>query len=165
MDAPIFIESQRFNQRWLLWPLAVVNLVAFAGAASSPWWLHQVPEAPPQWFVWLGFAVFVIVTLTIITAELRTRIDATGIHVRWRPFHRTYRTYPWTSLQEVAVRTYSPIVEYGGWGVRYSITGKGMAYNVSGDQGLQLVLQNGKKILIGTQEPQRIAEVVDYYKS
>ena len=34
--------------------------------------------------------------------------------------------------------------------------GKGVAYNVSGNKGLQIVLKSCKKILIGTQKPEEI---------
>jgi hypothetical protein len=42
---------------------------------------------------------------------------------------------------------------YGGWGIKRGIGG--LAYNVSGNQGLQLVLTDGRKILIGTQKPEQ----------
>jgi hypothetical protein len=35
-----------------------------------------------------------------------------------------------------------------------------MAYNVSGNRGLQLELTNGKKILLGTQRPEEIAQAL-----
>ncbi|MES2389410.1 MAG: hypothetical protein V4543_15515, partial [Bacteroidota bacterium] len=53
------------------------------------------------------------------------------------------------------IRTYSPMGEYGGWGIRYGIN-KGWLYNVSGNMGLQLELLDGKKVLIGTRKPDEI---------
>ena len=53
-------------------------------------------------------------------------------------------------IAKAYVRTYSPLGEYGGWGLRYSLSGNGMAYNVSGNKGLQLELSNGKKVLFST---------------
>ncbi|SDL02555.1 hypothetical protein SAMN04487898_11451 [Pedobacter sp. ok626] len=64
-----------------------------------------------------------------------------------------YKHYSWDVIDKYYIRTYSPLGEYGGWGIRYSMSGQGMAYNVSGNKGLQLELNNGKKILIGTNNP------------
>lgn len=47
---------------------------------------------------------------------------------------------------------------YFGWGIRY--TGDGWLYNVSGFSALQLTLRNGKKIRLGTDEPQALLDVV-----
>jgi hypothetical protein len=41
--------------------------------------------------------------------------------------------------------------EYGGWGVRGF--GSNRAYNMRGDQGVQLDLVDGSRVLIGTQRP------------
>jgi TATA-box binding protein (TBP) (component of TFIID and TFIIIB) len=57
------------------------------------------------------------------------------------------------------VREYAPLSEYGGWGLRYSVN-HGKAYNVSGNQGVQLFFTNGKKLLIGTQKPEEITAIL-----
>ncbi|MHC4187375.1 MAG: hypothetical protein ACYSRQ_04200 [Planctomycetota bacterium] len=64
-------------------------------------------------------------------------------------------------LKECYIRTYRPIKEYGGWGIRYGFGESGKAYNVKGNQGLQLVFENGKRLLIGTQKPKRLLEAVN----
>ena len=58
------------------------------------------------------------------------------------------------------VRQYSPIIEYGGWGLRFGIFGKGTAFNVSGNKGLQLEFINNKKLLIGTNKPDALTETL-----
>ena len=55
-------------------------------------------------------------------------------------------------------------MEYGGWGVRYSLTGKGRAFNVSGNIGLQLEFINGEKVLIGTQVSDKMRDVLEQIK-
>lgn len=83
-----------------------------------------------------------------------------GIYVRFFPFLLTFRKYPWEDLEKATVRTYSPLAEYGGWGYRISFSGKGRAFNISGNKGLQLKFKNGKKLLIGTNKPDELAEVL-----
>jgi hypothetical protein len=58
-------------------------------------------------------------------------------------------------VASIEVRKYSPIKEYGGWGFRYGFK-NGKAYNISGNMGLQLILKNGDRILIGTQKPEEL---------
>ncbi|MBC8644094.1 hypothetical protein H9W95_08645 [Flavobacterium lindanitolerans] len=58
------------------------------------------------------------------------------------------------------VRQYAPIAEYGGWGLRYDFMGKGKALNVSGNKGLQLKFTDNKKLLIGTNKPDELTEIL-----
>jgi len=55
-------------------------------------------------------------------------------------------------------REYKPIREYGGWGIRYVIGG--IAYNVYGNKGVQLILKNKKKVLVGTQKPEEFYQAI-----
>ena len=59
------------------------------------------------------------------------------------------------------VRQYSPLLEYGGWGMRIGLFGKGKAWNISGDKGLQLEFTNQKKLLIGTNQPEELAATLE----
>jgi hypothetical protein len=87
--------------------------------------------------------------------NLYTRIDAEGVHFRMKPFHLREQTIAWEEIDQIHVRKYSPIMEYGGWGIRYGRNGK--AFNVRGDYGIQIVKKNGKRVLIGTQRPDEVA--------
>jgi len=48
------------------------------------------------------------------------------------------------------------ILLLGGWGIRWGSARYGSAYNVSGNQGVLFELKNGKKFLLGTQNPASI---------
>jgi len=39
--------------------------------------------------------------------------------------------------------------------------GSGKAYNMKGNQGAQLVFKNGKRLLIGSQKPDELAEAIN----
>ena len=97
-----------------------------------------------------------LLTYLFIIFRLETRIRHDGIYYRLVPFHGPFRYHPWDNLQKCYVRKYSPILEYGGWGLRLGMYGKGTAFNVSGNMGLQLKLSNNKKILLGTRRPEEI---------
>jgi hypothetical protein len=91
---------------------------------------------------------------------LITQIRTDGIKVRFPPFRPAFTTYSWNSIRKVYLRRYDPIAEYGGWGIRYGPHGK--AINLSGATGIQLVFKDGTRLLIGTNNPDKIAEALIY---
>jgi hypothetical protein len=64
-------------------------------------------------------------------------------------------------LTKIYVRQYAALTEYGGWGLRFGLWGKGTAYNVSGNKGLQLEFHTNKKLLIGTKKPDELTEALN----
>ncbi len=65
-------------------------------------------------------------------------------------------------IQRYEIRKYKAFWEYGGWGYRkrsqslFSKKRSGVAFTVSGKEGLQLYLTTGANILIGTREPEGV---------
>lgn len=103
----------------------------------------------------------IALTLLFINFRLDTTIKRNGIYVRFFPFHLKFKHYTWDSLTKSFVRQYSPLSEYGGWGLRLGLFGKGTAFNVSGDKGLQLEFTDNKKLLIGTNKPEELTETLN----
>jgi len=95
--------------------------------------------------------------------SLTTEVRRDGIYIRFSPLHRSFRKIPLVDLMRHEVRTYSPIREYGGWGIRYGR--KGTAYNARGNRGVQLELSDGKQVLIGSQKPEELARAIDMAKA
>ncbi|NOR28731.1 MAG: hypothetical protein GQ540_09425, partial [Lutibacter sp.] len=63
------------------------------------------------------------------------------------------------------IRNYDAIFEYGGWGVKFSFRKKkGKSFTTKGDIGLQLELNSGRKILIGTQQKEELQRVLNNYQ-
>ena len=142
MKTQSYIENQRFTQLWLWLILAGVLMgVMMTGEVVA-----------------VGITLIVFVVFYLL--ELRTKIDNEGIHYRFFPLHRKTRTIKWTDVDKAYVRQYKPLLEYGGWGFRYGL--KGTAMNVRGNMGMQLVLKNGRKILIGTQRAKDLDNFLRY---
>ena len=76
--------------------------------------------------------------------------------VRYRPF--VNRRIPIGQIARVEPRVYRPLGEFGGWGIRG--WGGRVAYNVSGDTGVELTLADGRQILIGTQRAADLAGAI-----
>jgi len=141
-------ETQRFTQ-WWLWLILIFSWGSMIYAFISE---------KPTLNVANIISGVIMCALPILFWQMRliTRITDEGIYVRFIPFHFKEQFYPWDSIESAQVRTYSPLKEYGGWGIKYGFNGQGKVYNVSGNEGLQLVFKSGEKLLIGTQKPGEI---------
>ena len=110
----------------------------------------------------IGLVIVTILTLILsflfLNLRLETNIKSDGIYVRFFPFHLTFKYYQWDKINQSFVRKYNPIREFGGWGLRG--LGKNRALNVSGDKGIQLITQDGSKILIGTNKAEEVTEIL-----
>lgn len=161
----VFKEEQRFNQLWLIVLLLVSAIVPIAI------YVNEYLENPTKFSILdlLGFILIILLaTGLIFFFKLTTRIDEKGIHYKFFPFHWSFKIIKWDEINNAYVRIYDPIGEYGGWGLRGGILwnkAKGKAINVSGDIGIQLLLKNGKKLLIGTQKKEEAKNIIATYKS
>ena len=137
-----FREEQRFRQ-WWLWLILLVPMLSawLAGSARGRLW-GLAPFALLAWFWFL---------------RLITEVHDDSVQVQFIPMWRK-RVIGCREIRSAQARTYSPIREYGGWGLRW---GPGrMAYNVSGDRGVLLELADGKSVMIVSQRPEELEAAI-----
>jgi hypothetical protein len=113
--------------------------------------------------VWIGSLLVVICLVTAVgvplvfrALRLVTEVTPDGVWVRFIPLSK--RRIGFDQIASCEARTYRPILEYGGWGYRWGLSGT--AYNVSGNQGVQLRLASGRRLLIGSQRAEELAEAI-----
>ncbi len=109
----------------------------------------------------LAFLLFFAFFYLLFRIELVVEVHENHLSIRFPPF--SHRTIDLKDITRCNARTYRPILEYGGWGIRYGW--KGMAYNVSGNRGVQLELSSGKRVLIGSQRPEELVQMIDTEKN
>lgn len=157
-----YTETQQFRQWWVWMILVGQNALFFWGICKQLILRQPFGEFPMSNPVLIFITCLsLLLTFLFLVLRLDMCIKSDGIYVRFFPFHRSYRFYPWNSLTKVYIRQYSPVAEYGGWGVRSGLSGKGKAYNVYGDKVLQIEFTDRKKLLIGTNKPYKMEEVLD----
>ena len=163
MSEPLFKESQRFRQPWLILLFIVLNLM-FLYPLFQQLILGEPygDEATSNAELLLMSLLTLGISALFFIFRLDTEISNDGISARLFPLHRKFRRFAWKDIQQIEVRQYKPVWEYGGWGIRYGKNGK--AWNISGNQGIQLVFQNGKKLLIGTNDAEAVRGVIDQLK-
>mgnify|MGYP000495026922 FL=1 len=97
--------------------------------------------------------------LSFLFASLKTTYSKQGISISFFPFMLRKRTIEWKDILSVEIRSYSPLKEFKGWGVRFSKNGR--AYTTQGKIGLQIELKDKQKILIGTQKADDLADYIN----
>jgi hypothetical protein len=152
----VFHEVQRFRQLWI-W-IFVFFLMGLSWYSFIQQIVSKIPfgTRPAPDLVVIGMWILFGWVLPIMAFKIGLIIEVRGdgIYIRFIPFHLKFRTMPFEEIQSYETRTYRPLREYGGWGIRYGAGGK--AYNVSGNRGVQLVLLSGRKILLGSQKPEEL---------
>jgi len=152
---PYFHERQKMP--WIISVAVLSGSVAFAGVILFLWFGSETEPSMIRllWGVWL---VVTLIDGLLATFKLVTEVHSDGVKVWFGPFHFPSKHIQWQEVETIYPRVYSPIAEYGGWGIRYGKAGG--AYNIRGSQGVQLILKNGKKFLIGTQQPDDFIQAV-----
>ncbi len=157
----VFHEEQTFvgTRTWyFLLAIAVVSITPGIGIIKSG---ENVETGWAALVIALVVMILVIAMHAIMT--LQVTVDSSAIYYRYPPFVRKERRLTKTDIQAMNIRKYRPIWEFGGYGYRYRL-GSGRALNVSGKDGLQIVLANGKRLLIGTQKPEELGRIINQLK-
>ncbi len=157
----IFREEQKFSKwiYWLICVMIIVSLVAVVFAVKEESAKGNPPNTGEFFWLIVGIIIPIIIAALFAFLKLETQVRNDGLYIRFFPFHIRFKKFPWEDLSEAYARQYRPLWEYGGWGIRYSIR-FGKAYNTRGNEGVQLVFNNGKKLLIGSQNAQELEEAI-----
>ena len=155
-----FREVQRFHQWWIY--LVVLAVTVFAWYAPLRQMFADEPPGEKEAPDWLMYLVWLLMGVgfpaLFLSARLVVEVRDDGLHYRYYPFHRRFHRIGVEEIEEAEARTYRPVLEYGGWGIRYGRRGK--AYNVSGNRGVQLKLRDGRWILFGSQRAEEFASAL-----
>lgn len=144
----IYSERQNFFSPWLI----VLLLCVY----SFPGYRAFVSGQNIKIALWVGVGLL----LFFLLSRLCLQIDKWGMEIRFLPFIWKKR-WDWETIDRIYVRKYS-LWEYGGWGIRFGRGG--IAYTTKGRYGIQVVLRNGSKVLIGTQHPHEVEKILNELK-
>lgn len=147
-----FTEIQQFRQWWLwviilLMPLVIIFLIYFDENKSTTEMIIPLVIFLP--FIWFFYAL-----------KLKTLVDDKGISLTFKPFLLNHKFIPFEEIEDIKKIKYNPILECGGWGLRWYKNGR--AYNVSGNIGIEIKLKSGKIILIGTTKADEFMNFIKY---
>jgi len=158
---PLYREAQYFRQLWLWVIVLFISLLSIYGLIQQV--ILGIPfgnnPAPDAILVIIAVIFGLILPLFLYKTNLTIEVHSDGLYIRFFPFHLSFHKIATEYIKEFKARSYSPLKEYGGWGIRYGRNGK--AYNVSGNRGVQLHLSDGKQLLIGSQKPDELCEALN----
>ena len=157
---PIFEEKQYFRQIWLWIIVLTVNGVFLYGVFRQMALKEDFGTEPMPDMALILLTLFnLALAAFLLFVRLETKVtEDDGVYYRYYPL-QSFRKIDWDRVRQAYVRRYNPIREFGGWGLRIGWK-KGMAYNVSGKHGLQLVNDQGRHLLLGTAEPEELEDVL-----
>ena len=115
---------------------------------------HETQSFSP-WVVGLVLAVVVLVG-ALLLMRLTTTVTPDAVSVSYGFLYRT--KIPLSDVARAEAIVYSPIREYGGWGIRGS--SRRRALNARGNQGVLLTRADGTTLLVGTQHPRDLLDAL-----
>jgi len=166
----VFKEAQRFNQWWFITLNIIALLVVVFNFIKEFQQIENGTSDKSVVILALSLVAVLVVFVFILSIKLKSRIDENGISYQFFPIHLKFKKIPWSDLSACYVRKYTPITEYGGWGIRgfgfkglLGFRGRGKAYNIKGNMGVQLEFADGGKLLIGTQNSKKAQATINNY--
>ena len=168
----LFKERQTFQQGWLR--ITVIVLSAFLIALSLYIIYEQlflnipVGDRPLSDGGVIALVIFMLalgigLPIFMFRAALLVTVEREALRISFDPF--THRTIPIKSIIYCEPRTVALFREYWGYGVRLSFRGDGVAYIMNGSEGVQIELDNGKRLFVGSEYPEELARAVAVARS
>lgn len=160
-EGVLYREVQR-PRMWWAW-LAIILPPALAWWAfvqqvvlGEPWGDEPAPDAV-VWALFLGLGL-AWPALFLFWLRLITEVTAEEVRVRLVPFHFGWVRFPVGEIASAEARRYRAVREYLGWGIRWGPSGR--AYNLNGNEGVQLVLNSGRRVLIGSERAEELEAAI-----
>ena len=150
-----FKEKQKFTQWWIWLILIGLGAIAVYGFIQQIVFGVEFGNKPMSN---VGIIIFTLFVFGFIYFNwymtLITEITNGGIKMRFVPFVK--KEIQWSELKS------AKIVDYGfvGYGIRLG-SKYGTVYNMNGNKGLAIELNNGKKFVIGTQKEMELKNLVE----
>ncbi len=157
---PGFREEQHFAP-WVYWIAALTALAAFIAPPVAATLAKDPSAIIPVLLLELLLATLMVLLFNILF--LVTEVTEQEVVVSFGRWFTMYRkSIQLHDIQETRPVYYRPIWDAGGWGIRGGrFEGKRCAFlNARGDRGVFLVHGSEKRLIIGSQEPEQLAEAI-----
>ena len=145
----LFEEKQKFTQ-WWLWLILLFFPIILAGPFD---------ENEINWYYVL---IVTAILILFYFFELRIKVTEDGLYYQFFPFHLKFHMIRLDEIESFKAMKYSPLKEYGGWGIKYRF--KGRAFNVIGNKGVKIFLKNGTNIMFGSQKDKEMEKALKKIK-
>lgn len=130
--------------------LAVVVPLLMVVVAVTAW--TEVP--------WLSVLIALIgIALALVYGGFRTLVTREAVTVRMGLLGIRLLRLKREDIASAELHRFAPLKDFGGYGIRFNKEMK--AYFLKGDRGVKITTRAGKKFLIGSDKPERLATVIN----
>lgn len=153
----VFSEHQRFA----LWVYVLATAVTSIGLGAMFVAEHTAgaKAVPPA----IALCITALLLFLFDALWLRTSVDGSGLFVCLGcPLPIMWRRIPIEAIHEVRVVTYHPILDAGGWGVRFGrYEGRfTIFWNARGNRGV-IIDTDTRRFVIGSQDPESLRAAIE----
>ena len=141
------------------WP-AWVWLILFVSMGAALFGVWGDPSATPA-IRGAVTAAFLLVPLAMwgLLGRLHVRVLTNALRVSFGQAPLIHKLIPITDIEAVDAVRYSPLREFGGWGIRFGRGGK-RAWTIRGNRAVRLKLRGGRELYVGSQRAELLAEQI-----
>jgi hypothetical protein len=148
----LYEEEQRFSRVTWIWIAMLLLLLAPIVAIVSG---KEPPSQQEMTSILLSTAfAFIPMTVIIFFSRLQFKIDGEGIHYKFFPAVIKWRMIPKSLIQSFEVSEKRNLIEKIAFGYRRSRLNNSITMNISGSKFARLQLRNGRKLKIGSENPE-----------
>jgi hypothetical protein len=160
-----YYEKQSFRYGWPWWVILLITVGISIGSVLDYYEIVDLTKEGAEIALrekriagFFGVLILFVVLALFHFMRLEIWVDDYSLSYRYFPFKKK-TTFKEGDVLKMEVIQYSPLGEYGGWGVRYGFS-SGWAYNIKGNKGLRLLLASNKKLLLGTQKEEELKDAL-----
>lgn len=137
--------------------LSTLIPLTFIAAAFIVWFIEGWGWSANLFGV--GFIIIGIAIMLFTFGGQRLMITRPELSVRWGALGLRVLRLKTTEIASTEFMEFSPLRDFGGYGIRF---GRGMkAYYLRGNLGVKVVMTDGKKYLLGSDNPERLVAVLE----
>lgn len=166
-----FFEEEKFDQKWNLFLVTPITSGMIIFLLVSLY--YQLILEKPVGSEPLSDAEFIILSVITIpillfiiwlffVMKLTVKIDENKIYVKFYPLMK--REYLIDDIESFEIKEFNPIIDFGGWGLRYSIRWRTTGFIMRGKVGVHIHFKNKKNILIGSQKSNELFNTITKVK-
>ena len=155
-----FAEKSKSGERFAYWeaqnPIWQTGMIVLISAT-------MIFSAIMSWKEshWTSFFLVVMSPVPFLAyGGLRVLVNSEYVLVRLGMLGVNLLTLPTRDIEEINVHTFAPLHDFGGYGIRINREMK--AYYFNGNRGVKIRTKQGKKYLIGSDTPERLAAAVGF---
>jgi hypothetical protein len=153
---PRVLHKERTSWSWWVHLLIWGGVAIAAGAGLSNVRGFSDPDFLPTMATPIGIAALIPLFFYGLFGYLSAQVTEAGIRLKWGPLGWIKKFIPFDTITKAEAVTYSPLMEFGGWGIR--MRGKKRAWTVRGNRAVRMELTDGKIFYLGSERPERFAE-------